>query len=210
MVRKGYIEQQIEGLAQAMARMLRLGGDGPEAIRRELGASCRELTGLELETLLSMSDETLLGLFAGGDRTRRAANAHVASRLLVERARLDRTVARPALRKALLLAAEGVVLEAALRAPEHRALFEQLRAALPDTDRTPMLRRQLARADEALGAFAKAEDAWYGMEDDRVDGAREERLAFYTRLLDLPDDEIEAGGLTREEIHSAQADATGA
>lgn len=202
MLRKGYIQQQLEGLALALSKLLGLGGDRGELLR-EIGLSCKELTGLEMDTLLGVSDATLLGLFSGGDKTRRAGNAFVAAQLLMEHARVERGAARGALRKALMLYAEALALEPSLRTPEHVARFERLRTGLPDADKPAMVRRQLARAQEALGHFARAEDEWYGLRDSGAEHAESDTRAFYVRLLALTDEEIEAGGLTREEILTA-------
>lgn len=202
MLRKGYIQQQLEGLALALSKLLKLGGDRGQLLH-EIGLSCKELTGLEMDTLLHVSDPTLMGLFSGGDKTRRAGNAFIAAQLLIEQARVDRTVARGALRKALMLFAEALALEPSLRVPEHLASFERLRAGLPDADKPEVVRRQLARAYEAMGNFARAEDEWYALRDTGAPGAESDARAFYQRLLVLEDTEIDAGKLTREEILTA-------
>ncbi|MFM7320340.1 MAG: DUF6483 family protein [Armatimonadota bacterium] len=209
MVRKGYIERQLEGLAQVLARLAGLPDLGEAAMRRRLSEACRELTGLDLGTLSTLSDATLLGCFASGDRTRRAANAAVAARLLEERARIEPTGGPALRRKALLLAAEAIALEPVLREGEFRTGFERLRRWVETTGNTPMVRAALAGADEALGRHAAAESAWIGLEDDGDATAKANRIAFYVRLLELPDDELANGGLPREEILEMLRDCEG-
>ena len=101
MLRKGYIQQQIEGLATALGTIFGIELDKSDVLKR-LGSSCRNLTGLDLDTLLRLDDATLLGMFAGGDRTRTAGNAFVAAQFLLQRAKADPTQGRVARRKALL------------------------------------------------------------------------------------------------------------
>jgi hypothetical protein len=200
MVRKGYVERQLEGLALVLARIAGLPDPGVDASRRKLEEACRELTGLDLGTLASLSDATLLGCFAAGDRARRAGNAAVAARLLEERARLESGGAPGLRRKALLLAAEAVALEPALRTGAFREAFERLRGHSGGPGAPPIVRAALAQADEAVGRLAAAESAWMRLEDDGDPAAMANRLDFYVRALELPDSEIEAGGLSREEI----------
>lgn len=205
MLRKGYIQHQIEGLAQALGMLFGISLDKAEVLQR-LGSSCRNLTGLDLDTLLRLDDMTLLGMFAGGDRTRTAGNAFVAAQFLLRRALADPSVARAARRKAALLYSEALALESSLRSSEYRSELESLLAEVEASDPTHHVLRQAARVHEALGAFDQAENYHYHLRDARAEGAKEDALAFYERLLKIPDEELEAGNLPRVEIVSARAD----
>jgi hypothetical protein len=201
MMRKSYLQQQIEGLALVLARLLGL--DGKER-HLALDRSCRDLTGLDLETLLRLDDQTVLAMFRTGDRTRAAANAYVAAALLLLRAEADPNVARSARRRALLLFAEAMARESALHRPDLRERFETLAEGFADDEKTPLLRRLLWEAYEATGALARAENELYALRDGEEPGIVGEARAFYGRLATLDDATLIAGGLPRDEIIAAQ------
>lgn len=205
MLRKGYIQHQIEGLSQALGTIFGLSLD-KEVVLQKLGASCKNLTGLDLDTLLRLDDATLLGMFAGGDRTRTAGNAFVAAQFLLRRALADPTVARAARRKAALLYAEALTLESSLRSVEYRSELESLLAEVEATDPTHHVLRQAARVHEALGAYDRAENYHYHLQDAQAEGATVDAVAFYERLLKIPDSELVAGNLPRDEVKAALTD----
>jgi hypothetical protein len=89
LVRKGYLEQQIEGLAVAMARLLGLDALDRAGALGEIQLAARDLTGLNPDSLIALSDDSVLTMFTGGDRTRTAGNSYVMARLLMERANHD-------------------------------------------------------------------------------------------------------------------------
>ena len=205
MLRKGYIQHQIEGLSQALGMLFGITLD-KEAVLQKLGTSCKNLTGLDLDTLLRLDDTTLLGMFEGGDRTRTAGNAFVAAQFLLRRALADPTVARAARRKAALLYSEALALESSLRSSEYRSELESLLAEVEATDPTHHVLRQAARVHEALGAYDRAENYHYHLQDAGAEGATEDVIAFYERLLKIPDEELDAGNLPRNEVKAALAE----
>ena len=202
MLRKGYIQQQIEGLATALGTIFGIELDKTDVLKR-LGSSCRNLTGLDLDTLLRLDDATLLGMFAGGDRTRTAGNAFVAAQFLLQRAKADSTQGRVARRKALLLYAEALALESSLRSKDYLSEFESLLAEVEATDSTAPILWQAARAMEALTFYARAENYHFHLCDSHADHAEDGAREFYLRLLEFPDQELIAGNLPREEIQNA-------
>jgi hypothetical protein len=152
LVRKGYLEQQIEGLAVAMARLLGLDARDRAGILGEIELAARDLTGLNPDSLIALSDDSVLTMFTGGDRTRTAGNAYVMARLLTERASHDEPNARRALRKALVLLAEALAQEPSLHTPEILGQLASLMKRVPQADWTPLLVAQLTRAREAIAA----------------------------------------------------------
>jgi tetratricopeptide (TPR) repeat protein len=69
-------------------------------------------------------------------------------------------------------------------------------------------RLAVARVLEALGRYADAEDALFELIDERPDdpGPVDEAIAFCQRLRPLEPEELEAGGLTRQEVDSTLAE----
>ena len=129
--RKGYIEQQIEMLAEVLARILTGKDSGRyEAALAEAADACKKMTGLNLTTLTMLPDETLLNLFRMGgglDPTR----CVIAARLLAAQADVyetqNRTVAAQAsLHKALVLLLEALRSEEGLRTASYHAQVEDI------------------------------------------------------------------------------------
>ncbi len=159
MIRKGYLEQQIEGLAVAMARLLGLEATDRAGALGEIELAGRDLTGLNPDSLLALSDDSVLTMFTGGDRTRTAGNSYVMARLLTERASHDEPNARRARRKALILLAEALTQESSLHTPEILGQLASLMKGVPQADWTPLLVAQLTRAREAIAQAEADRDA---------------------------------------------------
>lgn len=129
--RKGYVEQQIEMLAEVLALMLTGKESGRyEAALTEAADACKTLIGLNLATLTMLSDETLLNLFriGGGLNPGRCL---IAARLLDAQADVyeaqHRTVAaQVSLHKALVLLLEALRVEESLRTGTYPAQIENV------------------------------------------------------------------------------------
>ena len=129
--RKGYIEQQIEMLAEVLARILTGKDSGRyEAALAEAADACKKMTGLNLTTLTMLPDETLLNLFRMGgglDPTR----CVIAARLLAAQADVYETqnrivAAQVSLHKALVLLLEAMRFEESLRTAPYREQVEDI------------------------------------------------------------------------------------
>jgi hypothetical protein len=208
--RKGYLERQIEGLAAVVAKLLRLktDGDGANALR-EIQAGCKNLTGLDIDTFATLPDHTILGLLTSNDELD-AGKAVVAAVLLAEQAEIHarRGSGAPAAlarrRKAFTLLAEALVARPELRRePDLRARADDLVAHLGELSGAPLHR--LFRLREALGEYARAEDALFALREQKHPGIARDAGAFYRRLLELDDDALTAGGLPRDEVEDALA-----
>lgn len=206
MVRKGVLEQQIEALAAVLANLLGLqrNGDLDKALLA-LHAACKELSGLGIDTVVSVSDETLLSLLAtNGDRD--AGKCLVVAALLGEQARIQEKqgqaqAARAGNQRAFLLLTEALIHEDTLRNAENEAHLLDLTARLSAASDLPLsLLHRLFHCYEALGRFGKAEDALFALRERGYSGAREEAASFYRRLLSLSDAALAAGGLPRDEV----------
>ena len=133
--RKGYIEQQIEMLAEVLARILTGKDSGRyEAALTEAADACKKMTGLNLATLTMLPDETLLNLFRMGGGLD-PARCVIAARLLAAQADVyetqNRTVAaQTSLHKALVLLLEALRFEEGLRTASYHAQVEDILARL--------------------------------------------------------------------------------
>ena len=136
MLRKGYIDRQIEDLATGLAKVLRLKsvGDTTGALA-EIRLAGKKLVGLDMETLITLPEPTLLSLFTAGGGAFDAGKCLAAATLLGERAEIEAAegrsdAARAGFQKALVLLVEAVRREESLRTEERRAQIEALRARL--------------------------------------------------------------------------------
>ena len=140
--RKGYIERQIEMLAEVLARILTGKESGRyEAALAEAADACKQMTGLTLATLAMLPDETLLNLFrmGGGPDPGRCL---IAARLLDAQAQVYEAQSRAqaagvSRHKALALLLEAGAHDERLRAEAYRREVEELVSrlegyALPD------------------------------------------------------------------------------
>jgi hypothetical protein len=214
MLRKGYIEQQIEALQRLLAGLLRHKEEDAAAALVELDEAGRRLAGLSTNTLAALPEPALLALFMTSDgRSFDAGKCLVAATLLAEqgdiRARADLAEAALVSRnRAILLLTHALAREERLRThPDARAfvagILEGLSAA--DVPLSAPSRLRLARLCEALGRFRSAEQALLGALQSAAspDAARAETNAFYERLLRRSDAELALGGLTRAGVEAA-------
>ena len=153
--RKGYIEQQIEMLAEVLALMLTGKESGRyEAALAEAANACKKMTGLNLATLTMLPDETLLNMFRMGGGLD-PGRCLIAARLLDAQADVyaaqNRTVAaQVSLHKALALLVEALVAEESLRTETHRAQVESLLGRLQGYVLPDGLQARLAAYRQAM------------------------------------------------------------
>lgn len=206
MLRRGYVQQQIDALGLFLARLLRLRQESPpDAALRELLAGARSLLGLDLDTVALLPEAMLPSLFHQVGQFD-AAGAATAGTLLAQQAEIFETGlhrpadAAPRRLRALALLAEALAHEPLLRTADFRARVADLEGRLADEPLSNTLRLRLAACHEACGEFARAEDQLYALED--AGDPHFERLAeaFYRRLLPLPDATLTAGSLPRAEV----------
>ena len=157
--RKGYIEQQIEGLALVLATILTGKNDGRyEAALAEAADACKKMTGLNLATLTMLPDETLLNLFRMGGGLD-PARCVIAARLLAAQADVyeaqNRAVAAQAsLHKALVLLLEALRFEESLRTEAYREQVESIVGRLAGYHLPDDLLARLAAYRKATAAEA--------------------------------------------------------
>jgi hypothetical protein len=228
MMRKGLIEQQIESLGLILAKLLKLKmdknivpaietairssgpGEDDEAVLLLRNAS-KELVGVNLDTVMALGDESMIGLVKTGPSL--AAEKALALGVLLDEWSLictahgDTRGAMIRSRKALLLLAEALQHEQVSRHPEFVERFNKLVDCVQPNDLPPVyagpMQLRLLNYYEVAGQFGKAEDALYALRDLEFPDIDQKGRQFYRRLLHLSDEELEAGGLPRNEIEEA-------
>jgi tetratricopeptide (TPR) repeat protein len=207
MIRKDYILRLIEELVRVLARVFQLKdlGQFDEALRLLRGESQR-LLGL---------DGGMMELLAADD-IRKALHAPeaglIAGRSLEEMALTyeatgERERATATGVKALDLYAGAMVGDPGAADEEYRSRISGLADAVAERELTPGDRRALMRCYEALGHYAKAEDALFVLLEEADDRGRviSDGRAFYRRVLERSDEDLAAGGLPRSEANDGIA-----
>lgn len=209
MLQRDYVLRLIEQFARALAKVvgLRKGGE-LEAARAELAELAQAFLGVEATLFLSLSEEQVLSLFTV-DGVPDSARLMVARDLLMEQAAIEVQLGRMErgrvyLERALNLSLEVLTLDPRLRTPDYIGESTRLLESLGDGLAVPTLIR-LIKYNEAMGAYADAEDVIFDLVEAGVEGARDAGIQFCERLLALPDAQLQAGDLPRHEVEEGLA-----
>jgi tetratricopeptide (TPR) repeat protein len=202
--------RQIEQVGQMLAHILGLakGGRGDEALGM-FDEAYKPLIGVGSRVVAVLDDGQLIDLLTSGSNPdlRRVA---LALRLLVAEADLYRGAGQTG--EAAVRYRRAVALAGCLAARSERLLDRDLAHGLleraGELALTDDQRLAVARVLEALGRYADAEDALFELIDERPEdpGPVDEAIAFCQRLRPLEPEELEAGGLTRQEVDSTLAE----
>jgi tetratricopeptide (TPR) repeat protein len=202
--------RQIEQVGQMLAHILGLakGGRGDEALGM-FDEAYRPLIGVGSRVVAGLDDGQLIDLLTSGSSPdlRRVA---LALELLKAEADLYRETGQPG--QAAVRYRRAVALAGCLAARSERLLDRDLAAGLLERAAELQLsddqRLAVARVLEALGRYADAEDALFELIDERPDdpGPVDEAIAFCQRLRPLEAEQLEAGGLTHEEVNATLAE----
>jgi tetratricopeptide (TPR) repeat protein len=208
MFRKDYLMRQIEMAAKVLAAILAKARSGqPLEALGMFDQAYQPLLGVGARLVPVLSDDQLLLMLKPGgvpDDNRWPALV----RLLVTEADLYMDLDQPAealprYRKALLLLVE---LGGGKPAPDP-GLALALAGRLRGFHLTVAERIDVASVYEADGHYGDAEDTLFeGLDADSADELAEAAIAFYRRLLDKDDAELEAGNLPREEAEAGLAE----
>jgi len=210
MIHSDYIMRMVSMLASFLARILAHKGSRTFPIAlTEIDQAGRTLVGMDRAMMRLFNADQLMGLF-GSDQSVAVPKAYVLGVLMSEEAEIldlqehpeEAAAVRP---KALhLLLATFLDNEGPIEDGHEIRIDRCLRACEQGTIPAPVL-TLLVRQLEMTGRYARAEDRVHDLlEVDRssLTFARE----FYARLLLRSDAELEAGGLTREEVESGRTE----
>ncbi len=203
MIERDYIMRMISMLVMVMERVLHLRKehDYPAALL-EVEEACRLILGTDTVLIDAFSGPQILGFF-GRDPEVAPVKWYILGMLLRERGDLLRHLdrereAHDADQKALALLLASFHDEEKPVEPDHTAAIDAL-ARSGATHGAADLAADLAGYYEKQGLFSKAEDALLDLLDESAD---HEPLvhAFYDRLLQHTDEELNNGNLPREEV----------
>lgn len=206
MVRKSIVEIQIEALGHVMSRIMLLKQKGDrKAIKTELHVAAQKLSGMDANSMLLLTDDSLVGIFTP-DEGLEAGKSLIAAAILAEEAEVldDDGKAEAAIgarRKSLRLYLEALIADDYLRTREYPETAEALLKKVEEQDGLPAsILRRLTRYHEAMGEYARAEDRLFELKETGYARWPKEGAEFFNRLLALTDERLEAGGLSREEV----------
>jgi hypothetical protein len=210
---RDYLMRQIEQAARVLAAIMKkaLGGEPDEALVM-FDQAYQPLLGVSSRVVSTLSDDQLISLLTSGSAPdlRRVASVLdvVKGEADVLRLTGDDRAATSRYRRALSLAAH-------LAGRSSDQLDPKLAGELVERTAGMVLsgeqRLGLARVLESLGRYGDAEDAVFEAVDDLPDetGLVDAGIAFYQRLLALADDDLEGGGLPRDEVKCSLAELLG-
>lgn len=208
MYQNDYIMRMVEQFAGFLTRIVE------EKERRkydnalfQIGAAYGELFGVDRHLIHKLGDEHLVGITKN-------RGAVVAQKCLIigelmrqeaETLELDgqNNPKIPGIYcKSLGMYLEGLIHDKELRQEAHVEVIEWLFKRLADFDLPLWLEQKMFRYNEEMGSYARAEDSLYRLVELDADLGRKEGKAFYERLLKKSDDELQSGGLPRQEVQA--------
>jgi hypothetical protein len=214
MITRDYVLRMISMLVKVLQRVLALKqGHDFRAARKELTGAYRSLLGVNPDFAHTFSDTQLIELF-GRDPETRAAKCYVVGVLLKEEAELEYLALRYEAACALCAKALSLLLTAFLERstlvePDHERRIASCVALLRDVELPTTLLEKLLAYYEQAGKYEEAEDVVFDLVATNTE-YRSMAVSFFERLLKKSDEELQAGGLTREEVHESLAAMRGA
>ena len=211
MFQRDYILRLVEQLAKTLGALVVL-KKAKRFDEAELTVSeaARNLVGLDVPTLHALPLDQIVTLFSPGGSLD-AGKCLVVAEILEEDADVktlkgDEAGAYRSRIRALGLLLEVSGREGLDRMPEparYRAKIERLTRALSENAPVPAIQKRLVLHHEREGAFSRAEDVLFELVD--IAGAGHDEavasgIALYERLLTKSDEELERGGLPRDEV----------
>jgi len=206
MIRRDYILRTVAELVQVLARVVSLKSRQEyEQALREIDRALRDLregsgpepNEVSLEDWIALCrkhEQTASGLMMAVADLLREQGDLLARRDNVQAGRRADTLALGLFLEAML---SGETFVSAELLDKVDRLFESARESLQEAQ----VWRRLVKYFEARGRYAAAEDALFAWRDTGDSTARPEGDAFYRRLLNLNDAQLENGNLPRAEVN---------
>ena len=210
MITRDYITRMIQVLAQALAKVLGLkeSHQYPEALR-EIDETGLKLLGLNLSLVERLPDDQIMRLF-GSDESLAIPKCYAIARLLEEKGHIQELMGDEEGSFQEYLKSAGLFVDVALASDRSAVADCEANAdfvieKLSEYEIPPATEEKIFRYYEHVGKFGRGKDVLYDLVE-RDSSFIEEGMAFYRRLLALPDDELVRGGLPRGEVEEALAE----
>ena len=210
MITRDYFLRMIQQLAEVLARVLKLSEVKrfDEALE-EIQLSSKQLLGMDLRLLTTLSDSEFIRLLSVGDRFD-VEKCVVVAELLRLAGEVKSVEGDEAEQYHCTVTSLSLFLELLLRESETlpKEYFDKIELLIGDVsvyDLTGELQQKLFRYYEAVGRYDAAENILFDLvEHDRTFVA--EGVRFYERLRAKRDEELEKGNLPRDEIEASMKD----
>ena len=210
MIERDYFMRMIHQLAQAVAKVL-----GFSQLRQyqkgleEVQLSSKQLLGMDLRMLTTLSDEEFVRLFALGHRFD-VEKCVVVGELLRTVGDVKEQEGNDAERfhcysTSLSLFLELVIRESGILPKEYFDKIELLIGKVSSYEIPLQLKRKLFRYYETIGRFDVAENVLFEIVEQQPAFAGE-GLKFYDRLRTKADEELEGANLPRDEVEASIKD----
>ena len=210
MITRDYFMRMIHQLAQVIAKVL---GSSQvqqyDAALEDIQLSSKQLLGIDLRLLTTLSDEEFVRLLALGDRFD-VEKCVVAGELLrlvgyVREQEGNEDERVHCYTTSLSLFLELLIRESGVLPKEYYDEIELLIGKLSSYELPLRLKVKLFRYYEAVGKFDSAENTLFEIADADHEFAEEGRK-FYERLRSKTDDELGNGNLPRDEVEASLVD----
>jgi hypothetical protein len=209
-ITRDYFMRMIHQLAQVIAKVLKFSEAKQhyEALE-EIQLSSKQLLGMDLQFLTSLSDTEFIRLLSLGERFE-VEKCVVTSELLrltgeVKERQGDETGAYQSYATALSLFLELLFRESEALPKEYFDKIEILIGKVSSYELTPTLLQKLFRFYGVVGRYDDAEDVLFNLiqKDAEFVG---EGVKFYERMRTKSDEELERGNLPRNEVETGLAE----
>ena len=204
MIERDYIMRMINTMIAMLVRMMGYKNkkEYPEALL-DIQVTGKTLLGIDRSLVDQFSVPQVMQLF-GSDPSVAVPKAYVLGVLLKEEADIrvlmsDAAAAEDIYGKSLSLFIETYLSAGAPVEVRHLELTDAILDKLSRHQLSPEILERIFRYEEAMGRFARAEDALYAILDAHAEFV-DEGVRFYERLLRKPDEELAAGNLSRDEV----------
>jgi hypothetical protein len=207
MITRDYFLRMIHQLAQVIAKVLKLGQvQQYDAAMEEIQHSSKQLLGMDLRLLTTLSDEEFIRLLSLGDRFD-VEKCVVAGELLrlvgeVKEQEGDAGEVHHCYTTSLSLFLELLIRESGVLPKEYFDEIELLIGKVSSYEIPVRLHEKLFRYYEALGRYDKAENLLFEILQHEQ-GFVGDGIRFYERLRAKKDDELERGNLPRDEVEAS-------
>jgi hypothetical protein len=209
-ITRDYFLRMIHQLAQVIARVLMLSeakqhGDAIE----EIQLSSKQLLGMDLRLLTSLSDTEIVRLLSLGERFE-VEKCVVTAELLrligeVRERQADENGKYQSYTTSLSLFLELLFRESETLPKEYFDEIDMLIGKLSTYELSPALQRKLFRFYDIVGKYGTAEDVLFDLVQRDPEGGAD-GVRFYERLRMKSDQELERGNLPRNELESGLAE----